>query len=169
LIDGVVITGGEPTLHSDLIPYFIKLKSMGYFTKLDSNGSNPEVILKCIESNAVDYYAIDYKAPSSKYYAIARGDSSFQKVQETINILITNHQLFEIRTTVIPQLSLPDLIQMSEELPVVPKYVLNPYKVPINYLECDQEQINVPPYSEKQIAEFAETLKLYQPNVVLLF
>jgi pyruvate formate lyase activating enzyme len=169
LIDGVVITGGEPTLHSDLIPYFIKLKSMGYFTKLDSNGSNPEVISKCIESNAVDYYAIDYKAPSNKYYDIARGDASFLKVQETIQLLIDNHQLFEVRTTVIPQLSLPDLIQMSEELPIVPKYVLNPYKVPINYLECDQEQINVPPYSEKQIAEFAETLKLYQPNVVLLF
>jgi len=169
LIDGVVITGGEPTLQSGLIPFFEKLKAMGYHTKLDSNGSNPEIIKECIQANAVDYYAIDYKAPSNRYDEITRTHSINENVLQTIHLLIEYHQTFEVRTTVIPQLSLNDLIKMSEELPPVPKYVLNPYKVPFTYLDTDQAMIDVPPYSEKQIAEFAETLKLYQPNVVLLF
>lgn len=169
LIDAVVITGGEPTLQKGLIPFFLHLKEMGYLTKLDSNGSNPEIIQACIEENAVDYFAIDYKAPASRYDDITRTGHFQNKVMESIEILLRTHQSFEVRTTVIPQLSLSDLIQMSEELPEVPRYVLNPYKVPDIYLASDQEWIDVPPYSEKQIAEFAETLKLYQPNIVLLF
>ncbi|MBU1145269.1 MAG: anaerobic ribonucleoside-triphosphate reductase activating protein [Firmicutes bacterium] len=169
LIDGVVITGGEPTLHADLIAFFKKIKDLGYFTKLDSNGSNPEIINACVQAKVVDYFAIDYKAPSEKYSEICRGDANPSKVLDTINLLLKYNQDFEVRTTVIPQLSIEDLIKMSEELPQIPRYVLNPYQKPFNFLEKDQKFIDVPPYSEKQIAEFAETLKLYQPNVVLLF
>ncbi len=67
LIDAIVVTGGEPTLHYDLIPFLLKVKSMGFFTKLDSNGSNPNVIRDIVRANAVDYFAIDYKAPASHY------------------------------------------------------------------------------------------------------
>lgn len=169
LIDGVVISGGEPTLHPDLIPFLRKIKDLGYYTKLDSNGSNPDVILKCIEAQVVDYFAIDYKAPISKYHLICRGESNPNTVLDTIKLLLSKNQMFEVRTTVIPQLSLEDLIQMAEELPRIPRYVLNPYKKPIDYLVSDLDLIEEAPYSEKQIAEFATTLKLYQENVVLLF
>lgn len=169
LIDGVVITGGEPTLHFDLIPFLKEIKSLGYLTKLDSNGSNPDVIKRTIEENIVDYYAIDYKAPFDRYNQICRADSAPEKVLETINLLSQSGKSFEVRTTVIPQLSLSDLIQMAEELPIVPKYVLNPYQKPLIYKETDFDLINESSYSEKQISQFAETLKLYQPNVELLF
>ncbi|MBN2541115.1 MAG: anaerobic ribonucleoside-triphosphate reductase activating protein [Bacilli bacterium] len=169
LIDSVVITGGEPTLHFDLIPFLKKVKSMGYLTKLDSNGSNPEIIQKCIDENAVDYYAIDYKAPISKYEEIARSEANPRNVLNTIRLLIEHQKEFEVRTTVIPQLNLEDLIQMAKELPPLPRYVLNPYRTPEVYLESDQELIDVPPYSENTIAEFAKTVKLYQPNVYLPF
>ncbi|MBU0996667.1 MAG: anaerobic ribonucleoside-triphosphate reductase activating protein [Firmicutes bacterium] len=169
LIDGVVITGGEPTLHKDLIPFLLKIKQYGYMTKLDSNGSNPEVITACINAKAVDYYAIDYKAPAHRYLEIARGNADVEQVKRTIQILIDTRQFFEVRTTVIPQLSIEDLIQMADELPTVPKYVLNPYTKPSLFLEEDQELIEMPPYSESQIKEFAEILKLYQPNMELIF
>ncbi len=169
LIDGVVVTGGEPTLHKDLIPFLLKIKQYGYMTKLDSNGSNPDVISACIKAKAVDYYAIDYKAPFERYKEIARGNADVLQVQRTIQILIDSNQFFEIRTTVIPQLSIEDLIHMANELPTVPKYVLNPYTKPLYYLEEDLELIETPPYSETQIKEFAEILKLYQPNVELIF
>ena len=169
LIDAIVISGGEPTLHYDLIPFLKKVKAMGYLTKLDSNGSNPEIIEKCIEEKAVDYFAIDYKAPFNKYSDIVRNNFQANPVLKTINLLLDNNQKFEVRTTVIPQLSIDDLIEMAKELPEVPRYVLNPYRQPENYLIEDAELINETPYSESTIQEFSTILKLYQPNVYLPF
>ncbi|XFA98484.1 anaerobic ribonucleoside-triphosphate reductase activating protein [Candidatus Izemoplasma sp. B36] len=169
LIDSVVISGGEPTLHFDLIPFLKKVKSMGYLTKLDTNGSNPEVIKNCIEEDVVDYYAVDYKAPASRYKEIVRSNADAEVVLETINLLIENSKTFEVRTTVIPQLSINDLIQMAKELPKLPRYVLNPYRTPVNYLPKDEELVKTPPYSESEIAEMASIIKLYQTNVILPF
>ncbi len=117
LIDAVVITGGEPTLHYDLIDFLKKIKKKGYLTKLDSNGSNPDIIKKCIDNKVVDYFAIDYKAPKDRYQEITNSDSDPNKVLETIDILLANNKKFEVRTTVIPQLTLNDLILMAKELP----------------------------------------------------
>ncbi|MBI9009622.1 MAG: anaerobic ribonucleoside-triphosphate reductase activating protein [Tenericutes bacterium] len=169
LIDAVVVSGGEPTLHYDLIPFLKMVKAMGYLTKLDSNGSSPEIIKKCIEEKAVDFFAIDYKAPKSRYTEIARNNNTEVPVLETINLLKNTNQNFEVRTTVIPQLSLNDLIQMSKELPELPRYVLNPYHIPLRYLESDTLLVEDTPYSEAMIADFALNLKLYQPNLVLPF
>jgi len=169
LIDAVVITGGEPTLHYDLISFLKKVKQMGYLTKLDSNGSQPDVIAKCITENVVDYFAIDYKAPAVRYAEIARSEANPDAVLKTINLLLNHNQAFEVRTTVIPQLGLEDLITMVQELPELPKYVLNPYRQPQNYLESDLELIMEPPYPETKINEFAEALRGYQPNIVLPF
>ena len=142
---------------------------MGYLTKLDSNGSNPQIIKKCIDNNIVDYFAIDYKAPQERYSEITKSDEDGSSVLETIQMLIDNKQDLEVRTTVIPQLSLNDLIQMGKELPIVPRYVLNPYKKPMVFQEEDIELINEPPYPEETISKFALELKLFQPNVVLPF
>lgn len=169
LIDAVVISGGEPTLHFDLVSFLKKVKSMGYLTKLDSNGSSPEMIEKTIAENVVDYYAIDYKAPKSRYPEIARNEANPDLVIQSINLLLENDKHFEIRTTVIPQLSLDDLIQMAEELPQVPRYVLNPYRKPQTYLASDEALVEQSPYPESDIADFAVTLKLYQPHIVLPF
>lgn len=169
LIDAVVISGGEPTLHDDLPSFFKKIKDLGYLTKLDTNGSNPEMISKLIDLGYVDYYAIDYKAPMDKYPLYCGENSDACKVLESIQLLINNQCHFEVRTTVIPQLSLDDLIQMAKELPAIPRYVLNPYRKPLKYLGIHQDLVNTPPYSEKIISEFAEILKLYQENVVLMF
>ncbi len=169
LIDAVVVTGGEPTLHYDLIPFLKKVKRMGYLTKLDSNGSSPEIIRKCIEEDVVDYYAIDYKAPKKRYAEIARSEANPEDVITSIQLLIDHQKDFEVRTTVIPQLHLEDLIEMSQELPLIPRYVLNPYRTPQEYLESDEDLIAVPPYPEDTIIQFAQTIKLYQPNVFLPF
>lgn len=169
LVDAVVVSGGEPTLYNDIIPFFDKIKSLGYLTKLDTNGSHPFAIKRLIDAGVVDYFAVDYKAPKDQLRAICGENADPLMVLETINLLLEYHCDFEVRTTVIPQLSLEDLIRMAKELPPVPRYVLNPYRKPKRYLPEDEERINVPPYSENQIAQFAETIKLYQPNLVLPF
>jgi len=169
LIDSIVISGGEPTLYDDLPELFRKIKSLGYLTKLDSNGSNPQMIKKLIEEGFVDYFAIDYKAPSSQYSLYCGEECDPSKVLETINILHSSQCPFEVRTTVIPQLTLDNLIQMCQELPKIPRYVLNPYRKPLHYLKEHEGLINATPYSEKEIKEFSEIIKLYQEHVVLMF
>src|SRR6056297_2585563 len=63
LLDGVVITGGEPTIYGDLPEFLLKIKQMGYLVKLDTNGTNPAMMRRVIDLNLVDYIAMDYKAP----------------------------------------------------------------------------------------------------------
>ncbi|HRY62996.1 MAG TPA: anaerobic ribonucleoside-triphosphate reductase activating protein, partial [Patescibacteria group bacterium] len=66
-LDAVVITGGEPTLQSDLLEFIKKIKSLGYLVKLDTNGTNPSILKKIIKAHLVDYLAMDIKAPLPKY------------------------------------------------------------------------------------------------------
>ena len=69
-IDSVVVSGGEPTLQKDLESFFSKIKEMGFLTKLDTNGTNPDVVKKLIDKGLSDYIAMDIKAPLEKYSAI---------------------------------------------------------------------------------------------------
>lgn len=66
-LDGVVITGGEPSLHKDLPEFIKKIKDMGFAIKLDTNGTNPSMLEKLIQENMIDYVAMDIKAPIDQY------------------------------------------------------------------------------------------------------
>ena len=166
LLDAVVITGGEPTLHKDLLPFIRTIRELGYNVKLDTNGSSPEVVEELIREHACDYYAVDYKAPSHRYAEVAGKGADAGKVLETINLLLASGVDFEVRTTVIPQLSESDLTEMARELPVVPRYVLNPYRKPEKYKLCDLGRIEKTPYTPQQIGKLAEAVRPIQPNVV---
>ncbi len=165
LLDGVVITGGEPTLQSDLIIFIQKLKLMGYRVKLDTNGSNPQVIKDLLQANLCDMYAVDYKAPSCKYSQICGSNSTADTVLQTINLLLQYNADFQVRTTVVPQLDQADLIRMAKELPVVPHYVLNRYRRPEKFLPYDSPKVMQSPYSHATIRQMADMLRPYQPNI----
>ena len=165
LLDGVVLSGGEPTLQPDLKPYLGWIKSLGYKLKLDSNGSRPDVISGLLSENTCDYYAIDYKAPSLKYSEFCGERSDAKAVLETISILKNSGADFEVRTTVFPQLSKEDLITMAKELPALPRYVLNPYRMPEKYEESKKENVTAKPYTKNELAGLAEAIRPYQPNV----
>ena len=163
LLDGAVITGGEPTLQPGLAEYAGMIKGLGYKIKLDTNGSSPKIIESLLEAGLCDYYAVDYKAPASRYEEICGGPGA-ETALETIELLLEKNADFEVRTTVIPQLAEEDLITMAKELPVVPKYVLNRYRKPEKYLPRDSVRAEAGPYSQGKINEFAEIIKKYQPN-----
>ncbi len=167
LLDGVVFTGGEPTLYPDLSKYMKMIQSMGYKIKLDTNGHHPEVVQQLIQDQVLDYIAIDYKAPAYLYSQIAGIYADARKVQETIQIVHESALDYEVRTTVVPQLTLTDLIQIAMELPILKRYCLNSYRIPKYYKDIHQPLIDVPPYSEQQIQLFREEIVLYQPNTVL--
>lgn len=165
LLDGVVISGGEPTLQKDLIPFVEQLKELDYSIKLDTNGSNPDVVKKTLEMGLCDYYAVDYKAPKARYKEICGESSDAEKVLETIGLLKDSGIDFEVRTTVIPQLTEGDLITMAKELPVVPRFSLNLYRKPEKYHPADRERILELPYTQSHLYFFTEELKKYQPNI----
>lgn len=165
LIDGVVITGGEPTLHHDLQQFIETIKELGYKIKLDTNGSSPDVISQFLDLGLCDYYAVDYKAPFARYREVAGMCADAKKVLQTINLLLGSGTEFEVRTTLIPQLKEEDLVAMARELPVLPKYVLNAYRKPEFYHLEDEERILQTPYTKNQIKSLAKVIVEYQPNV----
>src|SRR3989344_4958290 len=87
LLEGIVICGGEPTSDKKLPVFLKKIKKMGFFVKLDTNGSNPEMLKKLIDKKLIDYVAMDIKGPKGKYSQIAGTKIDIEKIQKSINIL----------------------------------------------------------------------------------
>lgn len=167
LLDGVVISGGEPTLQSDLIPFIERLKELGYQVKLDTNGSRPGVVRELLERKLCDYFAVDYKAPAEQYQRICGCKADAQKVIETIRLLSDSSTPFEVRTTVIPQLGTEELKAMAKEIPPVPRYILNRYRVPDKYPPQEEERIRKRPHTAEEIYAMAESLTTWQPNATV--
>ncbi len=165
-LDGVVLSGGEPTLQRGLLPFMRRIKEMGYPIKLDTNGSRPVIVAQCVAEKLCDYVAVDYKAPMQRYREICGEKADAQAVLQTIHVLMHSGTPFEVRTTVIPQLSPIDLLLMANELPVVPRYVLNRYRKPELFLEKDRERIEQRPYTQEQINDIAQSLHIVQPNII---
>lgn len=165
MLDGVVISGGEPTLQPDLLFYMESVKSLGYKLKLDTNGSSPRVVREILKAGLCDYFAVDYKAPSNRYRDICGPLADAEKVLESVRLLHESSARFEVRTTVIPQLNGQDLIRMAQELPPLPKYVLNKYRLPQKYLPCHRDLVNQSPYTPAQLEAFIELIRPFQPNV----
>lgn len=99
LLDGVVYCGGEPTNHWEIIGLSKEIKDIGFLIKLDTNGTNPDILKKMIDANLVDYIALDIKAPDYKYEKIT-GYKNFYRIERSLDILIGSDIDHEVRTTV---------------------------------------------------------------------
>lgn len=128
LLDGVVISGGEPTLQKDLVEFARKIKSLGYDIKLDTNGTNPQVIRRLVDEKLVDYIAVDIKSSKSGY-SKAIGLKGFPfSVAETVDYLKTNVIDYEFRMTLVDELvSLQDIEQTAEWLEGAKKIYLQKF------------------------------------------
>lgn len=116
LLDGVVMSGGECTMHPSLIDFALKVKALGMEVKIDTNGSRPEVLKKLYENNTLDYVALDFKATPQKFHAITKSDL-FSPFEKSLSFLIDNNIPFEVRTTVhSEQLSSDDIYSMRDFL-----------------------------------------------------
>lgn len=99
LLDGVVFSGGECTIHPQIIPFAREIKRMGFELKVDTNGSRPDVLRQLLEGNLVDYVALDFKALPEKYWEVTRSDL-FSAFQKSLEVLLDATVQFEVRTTV---------------------------------------------------------------------
>ena len=115
LLDGVCVTGGEPTLQKELPDFLRKIKALGYAVKLDTNGSDPDMLRRLAEAGLVDYVAMDIKNSPQKYAATAGVSKlSMEKLEESIRFLIGGRLDYELRTTVVQELhSRQDFEQMG--------------------------------------------------------
>lgn len=102
VLEGVCITGGEPTLQQDLAAFIRRLKGMGYLVKLDTNGSRPQVLTQLLQEGLLDYAAMDIKA-SPDNYATAAGleQFDFDNIRQSIRLLMESDIPYEFRTTVV--------------------------------------------------------------------
>jgi len=127
-LDAVSITGGEPTLQKDLIEFIGKIKKLGYLVKLDSNGSNSEMLREIIDSKMANYVAMDIKAPSERYSEVANADVNADNIKESIDLIMNSGLDYEFRTTVVKnQLCEKDFIQMGEMIKDAKLYILQKF------------------------------------------
>ena len=103
-IDAVVITGGEPTLMPNLIEHITKIKQLGYLVKLDTNGTNPDIIKKLLDLNLIDYIAMDIKNSYNKY-DVTTGikNISLDNIKQSINLILNCNIDYEFRTTLVKE------------------------------------------------------------------
>lgn len=114
MLESVVVTGGEPTMHRGIEDFYRKVKEMGFYTKLDTNGTNPEFLGRLLELSLIDYAAMDFKAPFEKYDLVG-GEKYVEKMKESLKILSSSSVQWEIRTTCAPSVvKREDLQRISE-------------------------------------------------------
>ena len=101
-IDGVVITGGEPLINSDILLFLEKIKEKGYKIKLDTNGSSPKLLQEILEKRIVDYVAMDIKAPREIYNKVAGVNVNIDNIEESMMLLAQFGIDYEFRTTMCP-------------------------------------------------------------------
>ena len=127
-LDAVSVTGGEPTEQPDLIDFIKKIKAMGYLVKIDTNGSHPEVLTTLINTNLIDYIAMDVKAPFKKYQKVAGAAIDTSTIRQSIKLIKESMIPYEFRTTVVKsQLDESDLIAIGGLIRGAQLYVLQKF------------------------------------------
>ena len=164
LLDAVCVSGGEPTLHKEVYGFLEKVKALGYQTKLDTNGTNPEFLADLINGGLVDYVAMDIKTSFENYSKITDVENpNTEKVKQSLEFLITSNMDFELRTTLVKEFhSEDDFIKISKDVVGAKRYYLQKYVDRGTCITGGLTEV------EKQIAEkYQEILKQTVPNVYL--
>jgi len=167
-IDGVCITGGEPTIHSTLPELCSKIKKMGFLVKLDTNGTNPTMLKDLIDNKLVDYIAMDIKAPLTleKYSKVTNVNTEklVENVKKSIQILLESNVDYEFRTTVVPTLhTVDDVEQICQSLQGCKKYVLQEFDVGIGQEIIDPD-LKSQSFCEKEMQAFLNVAQTLIPN-----
>ena len=159
LLEGVVISGGEPLLHDDMIDFIKRIKDLRLLVKIDTNGAFPERLSELLEQQLVDYVAMDVKAPKKKYPELTGVDIDLSKIEASIDLLKTKAPAYEFKTTFIPGLlTKEDIIEIAQWLKGADTYFLQQFKIKTPLLSPTLETIV--PYPREYLVE---TLKEIQP------
>lgn len=129
IIDGVVVTGGEPLIHEETIELIKKLKAEGLGVKLDTNGSFPEKLKYLIENKFVDYIAMDIKTVYENYSTVTDGKNVTDKIKESVKLIMSSGTDYEFRTTIAEGLHTEkDIIGAAKQICGAKKFFLQNFK-----------------------------------------
>jgi len=160
-LDGVVVCGGEPTVNPELPELCKKIKEMGFLVKLDTNGSNPEMLQQLISDKLVDYVAMDIKASKEKYpEAIGHGrdfnDIVVNQVSKSVDILNKREVDYEFRTTFAPKiLTKQDILDIAKWISPAKRYYIQNF-VPQKTLDPEFEHLK--PHPDEEALEIKEQI-----------
>jgi pyruvate formate lyase activating enzyme len=146
ILDGVCITGGEPTLQHDLPDFIRRVRALGYAVKLDTNGSNPELLSALIDEGLLDYVAMDVKNAPEKYPAtVGLADYDITPIQKSIDLLLEGRVDYEFRTTVVAEYHTPaDIADIAEWIRGAPRYFLQPFVDSGNLIGSGDGKLHAP-------------------------
>jgi pyruvate formate lyase activating enzyme len=115
MLQGIVISGGEPTIHDDLPDFIGRIRALGYAIKLDTNGSRPALLKELISGRLVDFVALDVKAPLPRYSEVVHAPVDADDLRRSIHLVVESGIPHEMRTTVLPSLlSTADLREIAD-------------------------------------------------------
>lgn len=164
VLQGVCITGGEPTLHSELKEFLPKAKALGYKIKLDTNGSMPAFVKELIDAELIDYVAMDVKAPLEKYDLASGVHVNKEAIGESISLLLEARVDYEFRTTVVPTIiELEDMHKIGKLIKGAKAYYLQQFVNDVPLLNPEFEKIS--PYPKETLQEMADIIKPYVKKV----
>jgi len=128
-LQGVVISGGEPCLQNAIESFCASIKEMGLRVKLDTNGSRPDVLIRLINADYVDYVAMDVKAPPDRYHVLSGVEVHWNTIEESIRVLAASGIPHHFRTTnVTALLSAEDIDEIVGHLPLGSKHILQDFR-----------------------------------------
>ncbi len=128
-LEGVCITGGEPTIQPDIIEFIKKIREIGFLVKLDSNGSQPEMLKKIIKEKLVDFIAMDIKSSQQNYNKAIGLKFDIKKIKKSVKMIMESGIDYEFRTTVVPGIhSEQDFEEIGKWIKGAKAYYLQEYR-----------------------------------------
>lgn len=152
-LDGVCITGGEPTIYKGLVNLIKHIKELGFLVKLDTNGTQTKTLEMLIDNSLIDYIAMDIKAPlNERYFELAGTSLNLEHIKLSIDLIMDSAPDYEFRTTVVPtMLDEGDITIIAEQLAGAKKYVLQQF-VPDH--SRDEQLRELKPYDRETMQSF---------------
>lgn len=157
-LDGVVVSGGEPTLQSDLALFVRRIKDMGYRVKLDTNGLKPDIVERMLPE--IDYIALDLKAPEGKISRVVSFGLDDAPIWRSAELIMQSGVDYEFRTTFMPLLTGDDIAAIAARAAGAKRYALQQYRK-VEGRVCPE------PHRAETIKKAAEAARQYIQNVIV--
>ena len=150
MLDGVCVTGGEPLMHRDILPFLHRIKQLGYAVKLDTNGSYPEMLQEAISQRTIDYVAMDVKNSFGKYAETSGNPNiDIKHIQKSIDIIKGSGIPHEFRTTVVGEFHTAlDIEEIAQNIKGASVWYLQTFRFT---LEAFQQGLHAPTEEDMEI------------------
>lgn len=164
-VDAVVISGGEPTLHADLLPFLKELKKEGFSIKLDTNGTKPHRLNQWIKAGVIDYIAMDIKQAIPQYGQLVHKPVDLEAIEESVAIIRMSDLPHEFRTTVFQEGFLDeDFDQIGKWLKGSPRYAIQNFHPQEEMLN---PEVKMTPYDSETLEQIKEKMTPFFGEVIL--